>query len=72
MLFLLLPDPDGSDGAENINCDFEDSQDSFCGYTQGGLEVIDTIDWSIGSGSTPTDETGPDNDHTLGTAEGKI
>ncbi|PIK61570.1 putative MAM and LDL-receptor class A domain-containing protein 1 isoform X1 [Apostichopus japonicus] len=63
-------DPDGSDGAENINCDFEDSQDSFCGYTQGGLEVIDTIDWSIGSGSTPTDETGPDNDHTLGTAEG--
>lgn len=44
-------------------CDF---QDGLCGLTEDSK-----VRWSIGSGSTPTKDTGPDYDHsTYGPAGG--
>ena len=44
-------------------CDFESSP-ILCKYTQ---EKSDTLDWIIQRGTTPSVDTGPTNDHTLGT-----
>ncbi|KAJ8029935.1 MAM and LDL-receptor class A domain-containing protein 2 [Holothuria leucospilota] len=65
-------DPSGPIGFENIDCDFEDEDDPLCGYEQGVLnfQYTDKIDWMVKSGPTYTDGTGPNNDHTYGTAEG--
>ncbi|XP_021360883.1 mucin-2-like [Mizuhopecten yessoensis] len=46
-----------------IQCDFENSQ--LCGWTQ---YRGDDFDWTINSSGTSTDRTGPDNDHTFGSA----
>ncbi|XP_019632083.1 PREDICTED: MAM and LDL-receptor class A domain-containing protein 2-like [Branchiostoma belcheri] len=48
-----------------INCDFEDS--TLCGYVQ---KTDDQFDWTWQTGSTGTSNTGPQNDHTLGTSAG--
>ncbi|XP_035690606.1 zonadhesin-like [Branchiostoma floridae] len=44
------------------SCDFE-SRD-LCGYTQ---DTTDNLDWNRHAGDTPTPNTGPSVDHTLGT-----
>nr|XP_039270832.1 MAM and LDL-receptor class A domain-containing protein 1-like [Styela clava] len=41
-------------------CDFENG-DALCGFTQ---DSTDSFEWSVGSGSTVTDGTGPSYDHT--------
>lgn len=47
-------------------CDFQDS--SICDYQQ---DKNDKTDWSRTRGSTASVNTGPANDHTYNTAEGK-
>ena len=51
----------------SAECDFED--ENVCGYTN---YLYNTYDWVRHSGGTSTGSTGPSNDHTLGTAEGKL
>ena len=46
-----------------VKCDF---QDGLC-----GLKDDSELRWSIGSGSTPTKNTGPDYDHSTFLPEGK-
>ena len=46
-------------------CDFEQSKCTFQNLYD------DDIDWVRIQGSSPSGFTGPENDHTLGTAEGK-
>jgi hypothetical protein len=48
-------------------CDFEEQ--TICGFNQavGG----DQFDWTLHSGSTTSTQTGPTNDHTYGTSQGK-
>ncbi|XP_077978860.1 MAM and LDL-receptor class A domain-containing protein 1-like [Glandiceps talaboti] len=48
-----------------IDCDFED--DHICGYDQ---DTSDDFDWTRGSGSTLSNNTGPSYDHTYGTDQG--
>ncbi|CAG5896220.1 unnamed protein product [Menidia menidia] len=60
---------DGSDEegcSPDLQCDFESG---FCGWMQevGGA---DAFDWTLTSGPTPTLNTGPWKDHTLGTRHG--
>ncbi|BFZ04222.1 hypothetical protein BsWGS_07261 [Bradybaena similaris] len=55
-----------SGGASPIDCDFETS--SICGYMQ---DKQDQFDWTWFSGGTQSDDTGPTNDHTLGTSAGR-
>ncbi|XP_078598876.1 MAM and LDL-receptor class A domain-containing protein 1-like [Branchiostoma floridae x Branchiostoma japonicum] len=47
------------------SCDFEPSD--LCGYTQ---DTTDNLDWNRHAGQTPTSNTGPSVDHTLGTSSG--
>ncbi|KAK2172569.1 hypothetical protein NP493_941g00005 [Ridgeia piscesae] len=44
-------------------CGFEDEQ--ICGFYQEDNRT-DSLDWTRGSGSTPSDDTGPSTDHTCG------
>lgn len=48
------------------SCDFEDTK--ICGYTQA---KTDNFDWTRANGVTTSQGTGPTNDHTYGTAQGK-
>lgn len=52
------------------NCE-EDS----CILTEGWLNLsntsLDNVDWRVNEGATPSTNTGPSNDHTLGTSDGK-
>jgi PKD repeat protein len=41
------------------------------GWVNNANVTIDDIDWRVNSGGTPSTNTGPDVDHTLGTAAGK-
>lgn len=50
-----------------MKCDFEKDE---CGWKDNKLK--DHIDWTRNSGGTPTPQTGPDRDHTLGTAAGEL
>lgn len=56
------------------SCDFE--QKSFCTWLNvpnANRSVgLDDFDWTLGSGSTPSWQTGPSTDHTTGTAVGKF
>lgn len=65
---MALDDISFNDGPcpPTISCDFEDS--NLCGYTQ---DTTDQFDWTRMSGHTSTINTGPDNDHTYGTAAGE-
>ena len=49
------------------DCDFENDDASACGYEN---YPSNKVDWLIYSGATPSFNTGPVNDHTLGTKEG--
>ncbi|XP_030851585.1 MAM and LDL-receptor class A domain-containing protein 1-like, partial [Strongylocentrotus purpuratus] len=46
------------------NCDFDLD---LCTFTQA---TTDDIDWTRRAGNTPSTDTGPENDHTIGTAAG--
>ncbi|KAK7462609.1 hypothetical protein BaRGS_00038362, partial [Batillaria attramentaria] len=48
---------------KTVTCNFESSFEPFCGFTQN---TDDIFDWTRWSGSTPTNGTGPDADHTRG------
>jgi len=48
----------------DLSCTFEQG---LCGWTQG---QGDDLDWSLGQGSTPTENTGPDTDHTTDSDQG--
>ncbi|XP_045208516.1 MAM domain-containing glycosylphosphatidylinositol anchor protein 1-like [Mercenaria mercenaria] len=48
-----------------VKCTFDAG---LCSWHQS---VNDNFDWTLISGETPTTNTGPSNDHTLGTAAGK-
>lgn len=37
-----------------------------------GEPLIDNLDWTVNSGNTQSADTGPDNDHTLGNANGRF
>ena len=65
---MALDDISFNDGhcPPTISCDFEDS--NLCGYTQ---DTTDQFDWTRMSGHTSSTGTGPDNDHTYGTAAGE-
>lgn len=39
-----------------------------CSYDQ---DLFDDFDWTRTSGNTLSDDTGPSNDHTYGTSQGK-
>ena len=55
------------------SCDFEEK--SFCTWLNvpnGNRSIgLDDFDWTLGSGSTPSWQTGPSTDHTTGTSLGK-
>nr|XP_054755839.1 MAM and LDL-receptor class A domain-containing protein 1-like [Lytechinus pictus] len=51
----------------NINCDFENTNDAMCGWSQS---IRDGFDWVLYSGETPAYNTGPSVDHTLQTDQG--
>ena len=51
--------------AEEVRCDFESLH--VCYFTQ---DRTDDMDWVLGSGSTPSYETGPSFDHTYGNSSG--
>ena len=55
---------DATDEAACGNCTFEAG---LCGYRQAG---DDDMDWTLQAGPTPSGNTGPDHDHTLGTPAG--
>ncbi|KAM4828899.1 MAM and LDL-receptor class A domain-containing protein 1 isoform 3-T3 [Thomomys bottae] len=55
---------DEVDCAPELQCDFENG---ICNWEQG---TEDDFDWTRNQGSTPTMNTGPMKDHTLGTAKG--
>ncbi|XP_038071818.1 MAM and LDL-receptor class A domain-containing protein 1-like [Patiria miniata] len=48
-----------------FDCDFDNSD--FCQYVNS---ANDDFDWALGSGGTPSPETGPSADHTTGTSFG--
>lgn len=50
-----------------FSCNFE--RNNLCGISQSGN---DDMDWTLIRGSTPSLNTGPDVDHTLGTSKGKF
>ncbi|XP_038052764.1 MAM and LDL-receptor class A domain-containing protein 1-like [Patiria miniata] len=62
--YSLLPDHCLQDNRP-FNCSFEDG---YCGWTQ---REGDGDNWLLGAGSTPSSETGPDVDHTLGDETGR-
>ncbi|XP_066300036.1 MAM and LDL-receptor class A domain-containing protein 1-like [Branchiostoma lanceolatum] len=55
----------GPTTAPSISCDFE--SDAICGYQQ---LTTDVFDWTWATGNTGTTNTGPDDDHSLGTGFG--
>ena len=55
-MYKLNPDNLGP-----FDCDFEEG---LCGWTN--TEKNDVFDWSLNSGSTQAEHTGPENDHTNG------
>ena len=59
--------PNGEDENYCGVCNFEDYNDPYCTYANVNT---DTFMWSIGTGGTLTANTGPSNDHTLGTNKG--
>ncbi len=61
----VTPDP----LVENANCDFEAINNTLCGFYQ---DDKDDFDWTLNSGDTNSDFTGPTTDHTLGTPEGLL
>ncbi|XP_071965811.1 uncharacterized protein [Antedon mediterranea] len=44
------------------NCTFDDPVEPLCGYTMGYKN--DNFAWTLNGGSTPTEDTGPDSDHS--------
>ncbi|CAG5126615.1 unnamed protein product, partial [Candidula unifasciata] len=56
--------PEALLGVPGVSCNFELD---FCGYVQ---DKTDEYDWTWHSGSTPSDNTGPVEDHTYGTSYG--
>lgn len=56
------------------SCDFEEK--SFCTWLNvpnANRSVgLDDFDWTLGSGSTPSWQTGPSTDHTTGTSVGEF
>ena len=59
--------PNGEDENYCGVCNFEDYNDPYCTYANVNT---DTFMWSIGTGGTLTANSGPSNDHTLGTNKG--
>ncbi|KAH3887684.1 hypothetical protein DPMN_011702 [Dreissena polymorpha] len=55
-----------SAGTTSGGCTFEDP--NICQFIQ---DTTDDFDWTRKSGPTTTQQTGPPNDHTLGTSQGK-
>ncbi|KAM3929531.1 MAM and LDL-receptor class A domain-containing protein 1 isoform 2-T2 [Leptodactylus fuscus] len=58
------------DGSDEMNCNSElqcDFEDGLCNWMQ---DADDDFDWTRHQGQTPTLDTGPMKDHTLGTAKG--
>ena len=56
--------PDGGSGGPSTllwSCSFEPAADQLCGITQERSR--DQFDWSVHSGRTPSDPTGPDHAH---------
>lgn len=58
------PSSTGTPGSVR-SCGFESR--GICGYTQ---DTTDQFNWTWKSGGTATQNTGPSNDHTYGTARG--
>lgn len=56
------------------SCDFE--KKSFCAWLNvpngNRSSGLDDFDWTLGSGSTPSWQTGPSSDHTTGSAVGRF
>ncbi|XP_052264984.1 uncharacterized protein LOC127867694 isoform X3 [Dreissena polymorpha] len=55
------------DSIPNVGCDFE--LNSMCSWRN--VQNHDDFDWVLYQSSTPTDDTGPDTDHTLRNESGK-
>ena len=51
----------------NMSCTFEAG---FCQWKNMRNSKLDQFDWTLWNGSTPSRNTGPSNDHTLGTSRG--
>lgn len=51
----------------NMSCSFEKG---FCHWKNLENSRVDHFDWTLWNGSTPSRNTGPSNDHTLGTSKG--
>lgn len=51
----------------NMSCTFEAG---FCNWKNMRNSQLDQFDWTLRNGSTPSRNTGPSNDHTLGTSRG--
>lgn len=51
----------------NMSCSFEEG---FCQWKNVQNSRLEQFDWTLWNGSTPSRNTGPSNDHTLGTSRG--
>ncbi|KAL9984449.1 hypothetical protein ACROYT_G006741 [Oculina patagonica] len=60
-------EPCEGDVFTNMSCSFEDG---FCEWKNVHGSTLDQFDWKLWNGSTPSRNTGPSNDHTLGTSKG--
>ena len=52
--------------AQTFFCDFDDNTNPLCGFEQGDRLFGDDFDWTRLSGPTPSENTGPDYDHSTG------
>ena len=64
---------DCANKADELNCpdkcNFEDKDSQTCKWYNSWF--YDQMDWTLHKGETPSNDTGPKNDHTLGTGKGE-
>ncbi|XP_062570644.1 MAM and LDL-receptor class A domain-containing protein 1-like, partial [Saccostrea cucullata] len=61
---------DCGDNSDEVNCGTSCKFESGAGLCGWHNSLNDNLDWKLLSGPTPSKNTGPQNDHTLGTASG--
>ncbi|XP_071506663.1 MAM and LDL-receptor class A domain-containing protein 1-like [Diadema antillarum] len=63
----VMPETTTPPTTNSITCDFENDDNALCGWSQGDR---DNFDWTRIKGPSPEYSSGPEVDHTTGTADG--